>query len=107
MKRINDLGLIELDRLAEKVIKGDYDTIYAAWLTLRATRKSVVPTDKPYWTKTILRMIEELKECYKAHTSTQRFLTTGTINMEIQVFVMGGYDNEPYECGSQVVLTVI
>lgn len=104
MKRINDLAIKSLEDLATDVKLGVYDQLYLPWRVLRKEYRN--DPDIKGWKDKILRLIKDMQNVYKEHTEAQRFQTNITSNIQVQVFVMGGYDRKKFETSSEICLTI-
>jgi hypothetical protein len=103
MKRINALALAETNNLLARFEAGEFDKLYLPWAQLRQSFQ--IPATKLHWKETVRNMIASAKEMFDSKEA-HRFYTNEYMNMQVQVFVMGGYNSEPFETSSSVVITL-
>lgn len=105
MKRINDLAIKEVNNLRASVKEGKFDSLYPLWATLRTSGNHKF-THKEAWNNLLTQMANDAESLFKNNPDPHRFYTMESANVQVQVFVMGGFNGTPYETSSSIVLTV-
>lgn len=105
MQRINQLGLKEAEKLKAKFFSGDYDALHAGWEKIRSSRAYSFKTFDE-WKDMVHNLIDGVIDLYKTHKNPHRFYSNETGNMQVNVFVMGGFNNEPFETSSSISITL-
>lgn len=104
MKTINTVAQYETNTLLMRLNKGEFDPLYLSWSVLR---QDAGRTTKEAWKEKIRKIIARAKQFYlDSEKEPHRFYIDGNENIEVQIFVFGGYNGNPYETDGRIVITI-